>query len=403
MNYHTDKEMKKIANTDNNEMYQDKIDKLTEESISQSKKAIPQVLAGGIAAKKGLDTISKVNARGGLTGRAKIYHGSNWLQSNIVRDKGLIPTNWVLSPRARLPIGQRIITGMISPDDYTYSYATPSKKKARKYARGRKKDIIEMNIPFEEYERIKHLKNPELMGANNLKEYLENAEELRKRLPGGIKSEKNLGRTIKDVLNYNLIKDDIIFDNIVLSKYIKGSKDYEKLTSKEIKNYIKNNPKRFKKNLGSAGLGTLGVLSGGYLIGKNYADAVKRNSEIANTKGKQLELIGDAEAFYKANKKNLGKYKNEYNRLNRATNKNQQQFMLNNSESILGAYGTSLGLLSAHKIKNPKLRKAMYGVTGLVGPALYIDGVRRNKQLTKDNNELLRAQEDFARRVTEEM
>lgn len=109
----------------------------------------------------------------------------------------------------------------------------------------------------------KRVDNPELLGAKNWKEY----HERRLKQPFEIDAEQNS----KDLFK-GLGEETHIFDHDIDSSKIVGGKGYKRRSLKDVKNYIKNNPKRFLKGAIPVAIGG-GLLTTGIVLKKKHKKA----------------------------------------------------------------------------------------------------------------------------------
>lgn len=133
---------------------------------------------------------------------------------------------------------------------------------------------MKVNIPLNEYRKLKFVDNPELRGAKSYREAIKKSSKGTGELPvnelGAMMMYKVLG------------KDTDTVAGDISSKFIKGGKGYQKQTLKGIGKHIKSNPKNFAKGLGKAGLGA-GLIAGGATIAsKSFKNSVARNKRNNN-------------------------------------------------------------------------------------------------------------------------
>lgn len=112
---------------------------------------------------------------------------------------------------------------------------------------------LKLEFDYDDLKNKERIKNPELRGAKNWKEY------------------KNLlkqnGRNVSDIgarVEYKELNNSThIFRGDIDSSHIVGGKGYKKRSLKQVGKYIKNNPGRFGKEAAKVGAGIgLGVYSG---------------------------------------------------------------------------------------------------------------------------------------------
>lgn len=239
--------------------------KLMEASDKDKQIGMSSIGVGGLAIHKSRPLIS---------GRTKLYHGTTKENVSKILKHGIHPSK----------INANSITGIL-PDDIKnaskdLAFTTKSKKQARFYG-GQAEYIKKRNIkigqghagdmrfmvdrigidmashnPFDNKgivkasvplwnKNIAHrvVKNPEARGS--FKEF----------------SRARIADPISKVVEYNeLANNTKAFKHGLPSRYIKGSKNYQKLGLKEIGKYIKTKPGRFGTGvtLGTAGVGAVG-------------------------------------------------------------------------------------------------------------------------------------------------
>lgn len=238
--------------------------------------ATANMLKGTTSMMGGGFVLKNVRDKGYLSGRRKLYHGTDKSNISNIKKEGLKAfgkndneaywTNGVLSkfrqhgaikdePEKAVYLGKNKdvarVTNRLKPN------AGPLQSDLLKPKRG----IVEVNIPYNDYKEMKKkfVDNPELLGAKNHKEY----GKLRDAFAESI-GEKDKMNKVQRFLNYkNLNKNNVaVLPEDLPSKYIKGGEGYVKNTPKEVLNYIRTNPKRFAKGLGVTGIGGL-MLAGG--------------------------------------------------------------------------------------------------------------------------------------------
>lgn len=397
-------EISKIAE-EYDRSYEEQINEIEDDIQGSARKRNIQNAGGALGIAIGAPTIKKVKQRGGLTGRSRLYHGTSRIDADMIRKSGF-KTTPAKEGKITSPVIKNLIdAGMIEDKPYDFGYLTPRKKVANIFAASKfPGEVVQIDVPAYEYDNFIKNKNPELMNTKNYKDYRQKYHKALTRL-----EEKNLlpkkpnfiEKEIVPFFNYKSLNDAVLTDKTIPTKYIKGSNDYQKLTAKEVANYIKDNPKRFAKNLGLAGISGAGVIGGGYLLSKNIKDNSNKQKKLKELRGKQSELIEDADFHY--NTSNLPQYKEEYDKLMNDY-KIANKEMGANAMKALGGIGAGVGsTVLASRIKNPKLRVAGYGASGLLGSGIYYANAKRNTKKHKENRSLRERHEDLARRITEEM
>lgn len=120
------------------------------------------------------------------------------------------------------------------------------------------KNTLKIELDYDkDIKGSKRIENPELLGAKNWREY-------HKRRPKGLIDEANpAGSVIQSKTAYSSLgKGTHIFDRDIDSSKIVGGKGYKKRTIKDIKEYIKKNPKRFAKGAAPIVLGSSLIVAG---------------------------------------------------------------------------------------------------------------------------------------------
>ena len=148
--------------------------------------------------------------------------------------------------------------------------------------------------------------NPEVLGAKSSKDYVNKMYSM---LSGGInpffylspKDKKKFKQGYK-----TLAKDTYTFEGDLPAKYLKKSDAYSKLTANEVKDFIKNNPKRFAKGVGGGALALGATLYGGNKV----RDALKNKEEkTANYKTANYKTENYKTENYKADIYKIAKEK----------------------------------------------------------------------------------------------
>lgn len=133
-----------------------------------------------------------------------------------------------------------------------------------------KKDskTLKASIPFGEYKKFDIRDNPELLGAKTIKEYVENREKINAAPAPKFAVELNFKRLSPK--STATIKGDLD------AQFLKDSDSYLKNSLSQVRDYIKENPGRFAKGVGTT-LGAAALTAGGaYAIKKSY-DRYKNN------------------------------------------------------------------------------------------------------------------------------
>lgn len=215
--------------------------------------------------------ISKSNNKGDLTGRHKFYHSTekknvkSILKSGLKGSKALEDGNFTNS----------FLHGAGKDDGRELVYLAKNKKSAKNVSDARieagrgKSKTLKVEIPHEDYKKMKIANgNPELEGAKTYKEFLNNSS---------YRKDNRYNRSLWKDLGGDKNSNTRMIEGNIDSKYIVDGKGYKKLSTKELKNYIKKNPKKFLRGAGKLSLGVSGVYVGGKLL-RNNAENSKSNS-----------------------------------------------------------------------------------------------------------------------------
>lgn len=209
--------------------------------------------AHGVEGLTGTALVANALRSGNLTGRATLYHGTSKDAVRGIKEKGLLPTTAENASNTK-------ILESINPERYARSlgkaYLTPEWADAQNYALQTATDrftnlqnwknmrTAKINAPLW---KMKTVVNPEVdMSYKDWKKRLGS--------PGEMHTE-----TRKRFL-YNNMRNTVAVDGGVGPEYVKGSDKYQRLTLKELGEYIKAKPKTFALGAGKtlAGLGMLG-------------------------------------------------------------------------------------------------------------------------------------------------
>jgi hypothetical protein len=133
---------------------------------------------------------------------------------------------------------------------------------------------LKLEFDYDEIKGQKRIKNPELRGAKNAKEFYE------RRKHGLFEPDKYekldpINKYANKMTFKDLGEGTHVFKGDIDPSHIVGGKGYKKRTMKQVKKYIKNNPGRFGKEAAKVGTG---VALGGYAIKKGI-DSTKKDSD----------------------------------------------------------------------------------------------------------------------------
>ena len=283
------KKMAKVYHTDVDNIRDDDI----EAYYRDKKKKRGRALAAGVGFSAGTGLIGSTAANGYITGRHRLYHTTDADNVKKIKEEGLkaygkhdreaYVANNTLSQGRNL--------GFIDKEPDKAVYLTKNKqdaslhgvkRKAVQSAMGKqpkKQERMKVSIPHEQYKKMNFVDNPELLGAKSKKEFvnkrreMENiVDEVMAKATGHDYSpqRKPLSDFVAGRAYKNTVKNSRVVPHDISSKYIKGGKGYEKLSLKEIKEYMKKNPKRVAKGLGLYGLAGASLASSVGLTMRNH-------------------------------------------------------------------------------------------------------------------------------------
>jgi hypothetical protein len=288
--------------------YFSKEDELSEERVEKrkdnEKKKLAEIVAGSGLLYGGYKIAKKNKSK--ITGLENFYHSADQgvvdsikkegLKAKFAEDPGNL-TNAVLGKtvdksklKGKVYLGRRksVADSVGYTRDMNY---TIGRVKNENYT-GKSK-TLKINIPFEELKKLNEVDNPELGGAKNAKEYArriwknayknapEEANQIKEMF--GKKGRNAFARILAESGYKDLSRDGTaVFENDIDSKFIKGSKNYEKYGLSKFKEYVKNNPKRFAKGLGMGILGTGIGVTGAVLLGKALKENKKKDPKRKN-------------------------------------------------------------------------------------------------------------------------
>lgn len=205
-----------------------------------------------------------------------LYHGTSKKNKQGILEKGLLGSKSV-DPES---ITNKMMGGIGTQDGrhlvYTSKTRTPALLMAmnQKSMLGEDPAMVKMSIPYKDYKEMRKTrgtdKNPEFQGMSK-EEFIKKGESMG--------ANKTVSGKYYDTFSGNKEGVTRIFEGDIDSKYIKGSKNYQKNSLKELGEYVKNNPKRFAKGVakGTAGVGL--VAGGGYLMGKGLKKNKKKKEK----------------------------------------------------------------------------------------------------------------------------
>lgn len=193
-------------------------------------------------------TLGRVKQEGLLDGRVKFHHSTaennvksimeNGLQSKYADDPSNI-TNIMLDDLDKSKKSGKVYLAK------NKEIADAAGSRRGLLLNVRSKDL-DVDIPYEDFKKMKKVENPELKGAKNWKEFH------KMKLDRYGEFDPQRAKDSYDILGK---KGTEVIQGDIPSKYIKGGKGYQKNTVKDTIKYIKKNPGRFAKGLGLSALG----------------------------------------------------------------------------------------------------------------------------------------------------
>ena len=242
-----------------------------------------EVIGGGAAGLVGLNQLDKAYRAGEVTGKVHMYHGTTKEAAESIKKEGL-KGSYALDPNSITNtemgnLGQRDGRKLI----YLGKKRRPSIFMAinQKVMRGKTPAMINVAIPYEDLKKMKRVyDNPEFRAYKDKKDYVtRNEGQVR-----GLGGNKHFLADYYDTFSGDKgTSGTAIFEGDIDSKYIKGSKNYQKNTIKDVANYIKKNPGRFLKGVGRTALGG-SLIAGGVVLNsdklkKKIKDKFQKNKE----------------------------------------------------------------------------------------------------------------------------
>lgn len=221
------------------------------------------IAAGGIGLPKSIKKLKKgiKSSEGELTGRLRRYHNTKSENVDSILKEGLEGKR-TLDPDS---YANKMLEGLATKDKRPLVYTTTDKEVAdqvgtARWLNGHAKNegkTLELHIPYDNVKNRRVTDNPEQLGLDLDGYVKEMSKKQRKTLEKmGFLSEEEIAQALTNhqmthMQNYRLIDakkgPTRIYEGDISPEFIKDSKKYKKLSFKEWKNYIKNNPKRFGK------------------------------------------------------------------------------------------------------------------------------------------------------------
>lgn len=261
--------------------------------------------AGFVGGATGASLASKVHKSGKLDGVKKMSHITDANVVDKIKREGLKGTKIDENNLTMNALKAQIATGHIKPEDLKDKVYLANnmntemgiKNGRRMNGLGGKTGKVKVNMPLKDLKKVE-VDNPELLGAKNLNEFKTRHREVTSKIRqmGNPFAQDAPDAVLKQVYKGLGRKGTTTVQGTVGTKYIKGSKDYQKNTVKNIAKHIKENPKMFAKGLGQAGVAGA-LMAGG---GKLMYDGIKKSKleDIRSKASKQEKKAYYMEAIY---------------------------------------------------------------------------------------------------------
>lgn len=246
-----------------------KRDNRTENSNLSTNIGVGGVAGGGLI-------LSKTKT-GRLTGKVTRYHDAPAELIDKIKQEGLKasystdPNNLTNSVLTDIPMDKKaglVYTAKRKKDAFGAG-VTRSKIKGQIDDVGATKEILSGKSPnhkvlklefdYDDIKNMERVENPELKGSKNVKEWYEKLPKSKKDLMGLSEKFDDLSpiKKLEMKESYKSLGERThVFKGDIDPSHIVGGKGYKKRGIKDIARYIKNNPKRFGKELSKVGVGT---------------------------------------------------------------------------------------------------------------------------------------------------
>jgi hypothetical protein len=251
----------------------------------ERKEAIDNAVIGAGAAFTGGSLASR-KVRGRLTGKVVRYHNTEAENVKSILEEGLKvsksndPDSYTRRILRHLDGDKNLDNKIYTAKRRLDANEIGATKEVHKGNKGALMEIIRptkhktLKLVFDYDKDIKgspKIENPELLGAKNWREYHE-------RRPKGLLEFGQMAEDQSKAAFKSLGEGTHIFDHDIDPSKIVGGKGYKRRTLKDIKNYIKNNPKRFAKGVIPVAIGT-GVLATGVALKHKHNKDKKKKAE----------------------------------------------------------------------------------------------------------------------------
>lgn len=222
-------------------------------------------LKGGAAGLGSIAVLSQIKP-GRLTGKVVRYHNTEEKNVENILNEG-IKSKYSKDPNN---LTNQRLTDINPKEKEGLVYTSKSKRMADRIGknRGGSNKTLKLEFDYDEIKSQEKIKNPELRGAKNWKEYLEIRSKKHPEF-------KNLPKNKIKKAFKALDEETHIFKGDIDSSHIVGGKGYKKRTLKQVGHYIKNNPGRFGKEASKV---ATGIALGGYAVKKGI-DSTKESDK----------------------------------------------------------------------------------------------------------------------------
>lgn len=240
-----------------------------------------EVIGGAGLIGTGVEAIDSSYRAGDITGRKRLYHGTSKeakksiLNEGLKGSKALDPDNLTNTMMGNLGkedgrelvyTGKRRLSAMLMAIN-------------QRTMAGKDPAMVNISIPVDEYDKLKKVyDNPEFtkrLGVNSKEEFVKVAEK------SG--TGKAVAKRYYDLFSGNKgTSGTRIIEGDIDSRYIKGSKDYQKNSLKEVLRYARKHPKRFLKGIGKTGIGISSV-GGGLALASGKVIKSDKNKKESRT------------------------------------------------------------------------------------------------------------------------
>lgn len=245
-------------------MKKNNIDSEADKPIKMGERAI-----GGLAGYGGLKLIDDSYRKGEITEKVHMYHGTTKDAKKSILKEGIKGSKALESDN----LTNRVLNGIGKKDGRPLVYLG-KKRRISKLVTNKLKEIgenpaiIKVNVPYDDLKKLKRVyDNPEFTNyykATTKEEFIDNFIK-NNNLKKNSQTRGFASEYWDSISGAKGTSGTAIFEGNIDTKYIKGSKDYQRNSIKEVAKYAKEHPKRFMKGLGKTALGGT-LLAGGALL-----------------------------------------------------------------------------------------------------------------------------------------